>query len=122
MAVFGTGRAGRIHIPNVIANPNTTLIAIVDVANAPALPDEIATTIPADCARVDPTDAQALNQLLERSDLEAVLIASPTGFHTEQVTLCLNKGKHVFVEKPLAETVGEINACFDAMEKSGKIL
>ena len=122
MAVFGTGRAGRIHIPNVIASPNTTLVAIVDIPSAPALPDEIQSTIPADTVRVDASNQQAVNELLERADLDAVLIASPTGLHTEQVTMALNKNKHVFVEKPLAETLNEINACFDAAESSGCIL
>lgn len=41
-------------------------------------------------------------QLIEADDVEAVVVASPDFLHAEQVKACLEAGKQVLVEKPLA--------------------
>jgi predicted dehydrogenase len=45
--------------------------------------------------------APTQRELLERAELDAVLIASPNGAHAEQVLEALAAGLHVLVEKPL---------------------
>ncbi|MCX5750249.1 MAG: Gfo/Idh/MocA family oxidoreductase [Candidatus Saganbacteria bacterium] len=50
----------------------------------------------------------SLDSLLEKVD--AVIIVTPTTTHLSLGSLCLEKGKHVFIEKPLAAT-------FEAAEK-----
>jgi predicted dehydrogenase len=51
-------------------------------------------------------------QLLARPQLEAVVLASPNGFHGQQALAAMKAGKHVFCEKPAAtcfdEFVGQI--------------
>lgn len=42
------------------------------------------------------------------SDTSAVFISSPDRFHIPQMTEALNAGKHVFCEKPLVDTLGEV--------------
>ena len=44
------------------------------------------------------------NDMLSKSDVEAVIIATPTSTHTEIAIDCLNAGKDVLVEKPLARS------------------
>lgn len=48
--------------------------------------------------------ASTVSELLDRSDIEAVAIATPAGTHYDIVTAALKAGKHVWVEKPVAET------------------
>ncbi len=50
---------------------------------------------------------ESFGEMAAMEDLDAVLIASPSAFHPEQIVKALNAGKHVFSEKPLGVTVEE---------------
>jgi len=52
----------------------------------------------------------------------AVLIASPTPHHAEQILACLAAGKAVFVEKPLAMTAAECDQVLDAAEAAPELV
>jgi polar amino acid transport system substrate-binding protein len=57
------------------------------------------------------------------SDVDAVVIATRHGSHAELVLQALAAGKHVFVEKPLALTIGEYEAVVEAADAaSGTLL
>ncbi len=43
--------------------------------------------------------------MLEKSDIDAVIIATPTSTHTDIAIDCLNAGKDVLVEKPIAQNL-----------------
>lgn len=60
--------------------------------------------------------------LLEDSQLDAVIITTRHNLHARQVIESLEAGKHVFVEKPLALNLEELDAIRAAYEKSGKSL
>ena len=45
--------------------------------------------------------------LLENDALDAVVISTPVRFHYSMAKACLQKGKHVFIEKPMARSVAE---------------
>ena len=60
--------------------------------------------------------------LLEKCDVDAVIIATPTSTHTEIAIDCLNAGKDVLVEKPLAKTYAETKKIVDAAKKSKRKL
>lgn len=47
-------------------------------------------------------------EILTNKEIDAVLIATPHGFHTEQIIKCLEHGKAVFAEKPAAITFGQL--------------
>ena len=49
----------------------------------------------------NPQTYQEYHQLLERKDLDAVLICTPLNLHTKMVLDALDAGKHVFVEKSM---------------------
>ena len=49
----------------------------------------------------------SLDAALARKDVDAVVIATPSGLHFQHAKLALSAGKHVMVEKPLAHDVAE---------------
>ena len=61
-------------------------------------------------------------ELLEKSDIEAVIVATPTSFHKEVVIASLNAKKDVLVEKPIARTFAEANAMVQAAKKNKRKL
>jgi predicted dehydrogenase len=54
--------------------------------------------------------------------LDAVVIASPDPLHREQILAALASGLHVFCEKPLCYSVGDIDDLIAARDRAGKIL
>ncbi|MDO8548947.1 MAG: Gfo/Idh/MocA family oxidoreductase, partial [Ignavibacteria bacterium] len=54
------------------------------------------------------------NELLEKSDVEAVVVATPTSTHKEVSIACLKAKKDILVEKPLARTYAEAKLIIDA--------
>lgn len=100
----GLGRLGLRHAENVAQRMrNAELVALCDVDAAKL--DEAADRLGVRhrCA--------SFKDLLALDDLDAVLLASPSGLHTDQISQALAAGKHVFSEKPLGITVDQ---CKDA--------
>jgi predicted dehydrogenase len=61
-------------------------------------------------------------ELLERKDIDAVVIATPDHWHAIPAIMAANAGKHVYCEKPLAHSVEEGRAMVNAMHKNKVIL
>lgn len=57
--------------------------------------------------------------LLDRKDIDAVVIATPEFLHAEQVIAAAAAGKHVLCEKPMCRTVAEADAMIDACRRNG---
>jgi predicted dehydrogenase len=51
--------------------------------------------------------AGTLEAALDHPDVEAVLLVTPNYHHKEGALACARRGKHLFVEKPIAETIEE---------------
>ena len=60
--------------------------------------------------------------LLENDALDAVVIATPVRFHYSMAKACLQQGKHVFIEKPIARSVAEAEELVELAESKGLIL
>lgn len=61
-------------------------------------------------------------ELLNRSDVDAVSICTPPSTHYTLVMDACRKGKHVLCEKPLALSMEEANQILDVSKKSGVVL
>jgi 2-hydroxy-4-carboxymuconate semialdehyde hemiacetal dehydrogenase len=59
--------------------------------------------------------------VLERDDVDAVILATPTGLHASQTRAALAAGKHVQVEIPLADSLAEAEATLAAVEASDRV-
>ncbi len=60
-------------------------------------------------------------KLLERKDIDAVLIATHDPMHAQITMDALQAGKHVYCEKPLTRYLDEAFKVYDAVKKSGKV-
>lgn len=97
IGIIGVGRLGYEHACN-IANrvPGAALTAICDGNLARA--KEVAEELNVDRVYSDPA------QMCADPEVEAVVIATGTASHPEMIRIAMEAGKHVFCEKPLADT------------------
>lgn len=96
IGVIGVGSMGKHHARIFHALPGVNLFAISDINEASV--QEIANKY----------STQACTDYKEMlAHVDVVSIASPTATHYEVAIDCLNAGKHILVEKPLAKTAEE---------------
>src|SRR5262245_66547792 len=56
---------------------------------------------------------------LDRSDVDAVILASPTPLHAAQAQAVMAAGKHVLVEIPMADNLADAEAVVAAQRRTG---
>jgi len=62
-----------------------------------------------------------LGEALERPGVEAAILATPTQLHAAQASACLEAGKHVQVEIPLADNWADAQALAALQKKTGLV-
>ncbi len=99
IGVIGAGHLGKFHLNNWAEIEGVRLIGFCDTDDANAKLVSEKYNIP----RYTETE-----KLIDACD--ALDIVAPTSFHFELCEAAIKKGKHVFVEKPLANTMDEARA------------
>lgn len=91
-AVLGVGRIGRIHAQNVNLNPKCLLKVVADpwIEGANKLADELKCDVEYDYLKA-----------IEREDVDAIFIGTPTEFHVHLMLHAVKLGKSVICEKPI---------------------
>jgi UDP-N-acetylglucosamine 3-dehydrogenase len=110
-AVIGVGVMGQNHIR--ILKEVSSLVGVCD--SDPKAGSDIT-------RKLDIPRSQDLHGFLEFGGFDAVVIATPTVTHREVALACINAGKHVLVEKPLASTATDAYEIHHAAEKAGVVL
>jgi myo-inositol 2-dehydrogenase/D-chiro-inositol 1-dehydrogenase len=105
IGLLGAGRIGRIHGGNVAAHPRATLAAVAD-ADAEAA-ESLATATHAKVGTIE--------SILAASDIDAVVICTPTDMHADLIERAVRAGKAVFCEKPVDLNAARIRACLDVV-------
>ncbi|GIO98628.1 putative oxidoreductase YulF [Paenibacillus lautus] len=70
----------------------------------------------------DPKVYTDLVTMLQDDEIDAVYIASPNSYHVDQAILCMNHGKHVLCEKPMASNAVEVSAMIEAAKNNNVLL
>jgi predicted dehydrogenase len=65
---------------------------------------------------------QDYRKLLDNKDIDAVIIGTPDHWHCLNMVDAVDAGKHVYVEKPLANSIQEAKLMMAAAERSGKVV
>lgn len=76
----------------------------------------------AELADAKASQTKHYRELLERSDVDAVVIGSPDHWHVPMTIDACEAGKDVYVEKPLTHDLFEGQAVIDAQKKSGRVV
>lgn len=114
VAVIGAGYWGPNLARNFRSCPDWDLIAVCD------LDEDRAARVVGERSTV--AVETSVERLLERPDLDAVAIATPARTHAPLVKAALAAGKHVLVEKPLADSVAAGEEMVRAAEDAGRTL
>lgn len=113
VAVIGTGMWGKRMLAAVKRTPSLRLVTCYSR-------DEDARKTAASefgCAASD-----SFEQAIELDGVQGVLLITPNNVHAEQARACSEAGKHVFVEKPIANTLEDGLAMDTACEAAGVTL
>ena len=93
VSVIGTGHLGSVHLKLLKQSENVEVVGIYDASSDRA--NELA-------AEYSVTAFPTVEDAINNSD--ALIIAAPTVNHFEIADKCLDAGKHIFIEKPIAQT------------------
>jgi 2-hydroxy-4-carboxymuconate semialdehyde hemiacetal dehydrogenase len=113
VALAGAGAFGIKHLEAIKLIPDTKVVSLVG-------------------REFDPTKAVAekygiehvttdLSESLARKEVDAVVLCTPTQMHAAQAMQCLQAGKHVQVEIPMADSLHDAEALVAAQRESGRI-
>ena len=62
-----------------------------------------------------------LSEALERDDVDAVILCTPTQMHADQAIACMDAGKHVQVEIPLSDSWADAEAVQKKQQETGLV-
>jgi UDP-N-acetylglucosamine 3-dehydrogenase len=105
VGLIGLGSMGRNHLRILGLLPDVHLSAVAD---------PVADALSAATARTGATGFSEPLKMLEETDLDALVIAAPTTAHRDLALEAIERGIAVLVEKPLAPTVEDATAIFEA--------
>lgn len=114
VAVVGAGYWGPNLIRNFRASEEWDLVAVCD------LDEERAHAVLGARSGVHVTSS--LDELLAREDVDAIAVATPARTHQGIAAAALRAGKHVLVEKPLADSVTNGTAMVELARSQGLVL
>jgi myo-inositol 2-dehydrogenase/D-chiro-inositol 1-dehydrogenase len=111
IGIIGAGRIGAVHAESIAFRlPDARIVAIADVSRAAA------EAVAARCGI--PHVAESSDEVLADPNIAAVLICSSTDTHAGLIVQAAKAGKHIFCEKPIAFTLGEIDHALAAVKSA----
>lgn len=107
--LLGAGRIGKVHGKAITGNPDAVLVAVADAM--PAAAEALAAQHGAEVRTIEAIEAA--------SDIDAVVICTPTDTHADLIERFARAGKAVFCEKPIDLDVDRVKACLKVVEETG---
>ena len=114
VGVIGTGRQGVYDLEAHMALDDVDIVAICDVYGANL----------AKAAAVAPQAQQHkdFREVLDRTDVDAVIIGTPDHWHALQTVMACQAGKDVYVEKPASVAIVEGRRMVEAARKYNRVV
>src|ERR1039457_281157 len=119
LGLIGCGGMGQGDLKCFFGNPEIDCAVIADVDDA-----HLATGVQicADNNCPKPDTVKDFRRVLDRKDVDVVLIATPDHWHALPMVLACQAGKAVYVEKPLAKTIDEGHAMLEAAKRHQRVV
>jgi predicted dehydrogenase len=118
VAVLGIGVKGRLHIDSFGSLPNVSVVAVVDV-------DPVRMAEGVERAKKYGSDVKGYldgRHVLDRKDIDAIVIATPNHWHALWTIWGCQAGKHVYVEKPVSHNLWEGQKMLEAQYQYDRIV
>ncbi len=109
IGLLGCGRIGQVHAGSIARMQNARLTAVAD-----ALPQAAQALADSSGAA-----ARAADKIIHASDIDAVIVATPTALHYDQIHALAAAGKAIFCEKPIDLSSERAAECMQTVEDSG---
>ncbi len=119
LGVIGCGGMGRGDLDHFLRNPDIACVVLCDIDDAQL--GQAAAVCDSRGAK-KPETAKDFRRVLDRKDVDAVLIATPDHWHALPTVMACQAGKDVYVEKPLAKTIAEGRAMLEASRKHNRVV
>lgn len=115
IGIIGAGRIGKVHLESISYHvKNATVTAMAD----PFMNEETEKLIRSYGVSKVTKDYK---DILNDTDIDAVLVCSSTDTHAAISIEAINAGKHVFCEKPVDHSIEKIQAVADALKEHPNI-
>ncbi len=111
IALAGAGAFGEKHLDGLKNIEDVEIVSVISRRAEQAA--EVAGKYGAKHSSTELEDA------LNRDDVDAVILCTPTQMHAAQAIACMNAGKHVQVEIPLADSLADSQAVLDKQKETG---
>jgi predicted dehydrogenase len=129
VACIGIGNRGFFAVSELMKDPRVNIVAFADVDRARVDEThkkgaELKKNSELTCADLTtvPLFSDYREMFAKMSDkIDAVTVSTPDHHHYPAAMMAIQRGKHVYVEKPLTHSVGEARALRDAAKKKGII-
>jgi predicted dehydrogenase len=120
LGIIGAGSRGNQLLGDFLKQDDVDVVAVADVDDRHA--GETADRVKDAKKGERPHVSRDYREMLDRKDLDAVVIATPDHWHALPTIHAVLAGKDVYVEKPVAHNVAEGRAMIEAGSKTGKII
>ena len=109
IGLLGCGRIGQVHALSLSRIPSAHLTAVAD-----AVP-EAAQAL----AKTSGAEVRGAEEIITATDIDAVIVATPTTLHYEQIHALADAGKAIFCEKPIDLSSDRAAECRAAVKAAG---
>jgi predicted dehydrogenase len=119
VALIGGNSQGWSDLASFLKNPEVECVAMCDVDRnvLNKRTDEVIKM-----GRPQPKLFVDYRKMLENKDIDVVIIGTPDHWHCLMLVDTLESGKHAYAEKPLGNSIAEINIMQKAVKKHGKLV
>ncbi len=119
LALIGARNMGWADMTDLLKQPNVVCKTLCDVDNA-VLAERASDLIGMGFGQ--PLLETDYRRVIEDKEVDAIVVGTPDHWHCLPTVEACEAGKDVYVEKPLANSIGEINVMLDAAGKYGRLV
>ncbi|MFZ2338472.1 MAG: Gfo/Idh/MocA family oxidoreductase [Bacteroidales bacterium] len=119
VGLIGVRSQGYSNLASFLKNPEVECVALCDIDK------NLLTSRTADIEKLGfaaPKHYSDYRKMLDDKDIDLVIIGTPDHWHCLQFVHAQEAGKHIYVEKPMGNSIAEINIMRNAARKHGKMV